>query len=106
MTPETMTAEERAKLMQADFDRKTERNARVARRYEELVSQGKHGDTESMFRVVHEEVRAAENAAYERAAEVAKGRIDPEWPGDDLSSQAEEIGLAILALRHPDTKET
>lgn len=34
----------------------TERNARVAARYDELMREGKHGHYETLFRVVREEV--------------------------------------------------
>lgn len=44
-------------------------------------------------------LREAENAAYERAASVAFSHFDPEWPGDELSRQAEIICDDIKALK-------
>ena len=41
------------------FEQKTARNARVQKRYDELMREGKHGHYETMFRVVREEVEAA-----------------------------------------------
>jgi len=41
------------------FEQKTARNARVQRRYDELMREGRHGHYETMFRVVREEVEAA-----------------------------------------------
>jgi hypothetical protein len=38
------------------FDLKTQRNARVQKRYNDLMRIGKHGHYETMFRVVREEV--------------------------------------------------
>ena len=38
------------------FQQKTERNFRVKVRYDELMSQGKHGHYETMFRVIREEI--------------------------------------------------
>ena len=35
---------------------KNERNARVQARYDELMSEGKHGHYETMFQVVREEI--------------------------------------------------
>jgi hypothetical protein len=37
-------------------------------------------------------------ATIERAADIAKSFIDPEWPGDDLSVQAKNIESGIRAL--------
>ena len=41
------------------MDQKTERNARVQKRYDELMREGKHGHYETLFRVVREEVTHA-----------------------------------------------
>jgi hypothetical protein len=41
------------------MDEKTERNARVQARYDELMREGKHGHYETLFRVVREEVERA-----------------------------------------------
>lgn len=38
------------------FDQKTERNKRIAVRYDALMAEGKHGHYETMFRVVQEEI--------------------------------------------------
>jgi len=35
---------------------KNERNARVQARYDELMSEGRHGHYETMFRIVREEI--------------------------------------------------
>lgn len=43
----------------AIFRAKSERNARVQTRYDELMREGKHGHYETMFRVVREEVERA-----------------------------------------------
>lgn len=43
----------------AAFQEKTQRNARVRARYDELMLEGKHGHYETMFRVVREEVERA-----------------------------------------------
>lgn len=45
------------------MDEKSGRNARVQRRYDDLMLEGKHGHYETMFRVVREEV---ERLARER----------------------------------------
>jgi hypothetical protein len=45
--------------MNETFEQKSERNARVSARYDELMREGKHGHYESMFRVVREEVERA-----------------------------------------------
>lgn len=54
----------------AEFQRKTERNARAQASYDEKMREGKHGHYESMFSVVHAEVERAETEAY------AEGRAD------------------------------
>jgi hypothetical protein len=41
------------------FHERTERNARVQARYDELMREGNHGHYETMFRVVREEVERA-----------------------------------------------
>lgn len=43
-------------------DEKTERNARVQRRYDELMAEGKHGHYETLFRVVREEIERDRDA--------------------------------------------
>ena len=42
---------------------KNGRNARVQKRYDELMAEGRHGHYETMFRVVREEVERALEAA-------------------------------------------
>src|SRR5262245_37177452 len=42
-----------------------ERNTRVARRYDELMREGKHGHYETLFRVVNEEVRSLSASLFE-----------------------------------------
>lgn len=49
---------------------RTARNIRVQGRYDQLMAEGKHGHYETMFRVIREEVDAAETEAY------AEGRAD------------------------------
>lgn len=44
----------------SEFDRKTEINKRVQARYDEFMAEGKHGHYETMFRVVHEEIKRAQ----------------------------------------------
>jgi len=48
-----------AKANTESFDDKTARNKRVAARYDQLRTEGKHGHYESMFRVVREECELA-----------------------------------------------
>lgn len=38
------------------------------------------------------------NDGLKHAASIAKGKIDPEWPGDDMSTQANSIASEILEL--------
>jgi len=45
--------------MTETFQQKTERNFRVKARYDKLMSEGKQGHYETMFRVVREEVERA-----------------------------------------------
>ena len=39
------------------------------------------------------------NAALEEAAKVAESKIDLEWPGDDMSVQAETTASEIRSLK-------
>ena len=43
--------------------------------------------------------QAATAAALEEAAEVCEKEIDPEWPNDDISLQAQACADAIRALK-------
>lgn len=45
--------------MSETLQEKNDRNARVQRRYDDLMAEGKHGHYETMFRVVREEVERA-----------------------------------------------
>lgn len=56
-----------------EFINKSQRNARVRSRYDELMREGKHGHYETMFRVVREEV--------ERAVKRADGPLKHEVTG-------------------------
>lgn len=67
---------------QEEFAEKTARNIRVQARYDQLMTEGKHGHYETMFRVVREEVEAATTEAY------AEGRKD----------EADENGAAVRLI--------
>jgi hypothetical protein len=41
---------------------------------------------------------ASRSQALEEAALIADGAIDPEWPNDDMSVQAQDIAAAIRKL--------
>lgn len=45
--------------MSDSFDRKTEINARVQARWDQLAGEAKHGFYETLFKIVHEEREAA-----------------------------------------------
>ena len=56
-----------------------------------------HGSARHQLRRFADLVR---NAVLEEAAKAADEKFDPEWPGDDLSVQAESIASAIRAMKH------
>ena len=60
----------RGGLKMEDFRKKSERNARVQARYDELMREGRHGHYETLFRIVREEVESLE---ADRDAAVAHG---------------------------------
>lgn len=72
-------------------DEKAQRNARVERRYDDLMTTGKHGHYETMFRVVREEIEGAtiallaERDHYKAALEWIAAKPDEgnEWDGVD-----------------------
>jgi HPt (histidine-containing phosphotransfer) domain-containing protein len=47
---------------------------------------------------LHQFAALVRAAALEEAAQLAEDEIDPEWPGDDLSRQAESLAGSIRAL--------
>lgn len=52
-------------------------------------------DWDAMEKLIAQAIRDA----YERAAKLAEKEIDSEWPGDDLSKQAESIAHDIRTLK-------
>lgn len=59
--------------MRIDNGEKTARNSRVAIRLDELMSQGKHGFYESVFRVVREEIETEREACAKVCEERQQG---------------------------------
>ena len=56
------------------METKTERNCRVQKLYDELMTEGKHGHYETMFRIVRLEVEAEREACAALAEYTAAGR--------------------------------
>jgi hypothetical protein len=75
-----------------EMEGRTARNIRVQGRYDALMTEGKHGHYETMFRIVREEVEAAQLDAY------AEGRKDESesaaWQPIDTAPEDKNILVA------------
>ena len=80
------------------FEQKTARNARVQRRYDELMREGRHGHYETMFRVVREEVEAALAAGVAAERERIAAEFDARDKGVGGFYDAHEPAEIIRAM--------
>lgn len=80
--------------MTADFDPFAfERNTRVQARYDELMSEGRHGHYETMFRVVHEEMQRERNRCA-LIAEAWSAFVDGKAATEEVSDEERVINRA------------
>lgn len=84
-------------------DEKTERNARVQTRYDDLMREGKHGHYETMFLVIHEEVETAQTEAYaegrkDEAEDHAASRLIDAWVASHGAPIPWEKAVEIMAI--------
>ncbi len=83
--------------MAEPIGQKTQRNIRVAARYAELMTAGKHGFYESVFQVVREEV----DRERERCAQIADSAVN-DANGQRKAGMARAIARRIRHDAKPD----